>query len=276
MRVLAFVLAMNILFPLAAAAGGRLRLATTTSTANSGLLDVLNPPFERRFGVRVDVIAVGTGKALALGRNGDADLVLVHARRSEEEFVAAGHGVNRREVMVNDFVVLGPPSDLAGLKSAADGPAALQRIAAAAAPFVSRGDDSGTHRKEMVLWEAGGTVPAGSWYLSVGQGMGASLMIADEKSAYILADRGTYLAYKDKIDLAILLEGGEMLANPYGVIAVNPARWAHVKYQLAMAYIGWITSPEGQRIIGDFTLYGEPLFIPVAVPRGAGVDSGRR
>ena len=246
--------------------GGRLRLATTTSTDNSGLLEALHPPFEEKYGVKVDVIAVGTGKALALGRNGDVDAVLVHAREAEEEFVRDGHGVNRRVVMYNDFIILGPAPDPAGVKGLEEAAKALGAIASSRAPFVSRGDDSGTHRKEMGLWEKAGISPGGRWYLAVGQGMGASLMVAEEKQAYILADRGTYLAYMDKTGLKVLVEGDESLFNPYGVMAVSPARWPHVDYDLAMAYIAWITSVEGQRIIRNYTLGGEPLFIPLAVP----------
>lgn len=244
----------------------RIRLATTTSTENSGLLKALNPPFEKKHGIRVDVIAVGTGKALELGRNGDADVVFVHSRPAEDKFIAEGHGVNRRDVMYNDFVILGSPDDPAGIKGAGSAAAALKKIASAGAPFVSRGDDSGTHKKEKALWTAAGVEPEGAWYLSVGQGMGASLTIADEKGAYILADRGTYLAYLGKIGLQVAVEGDDALFNPYGIMAVNPARWAQSSYVAAMAYIGWVTSAEGQKIIREFTIGGPPLFTPVAVP----------
>lgn len=247
-------------------AGERLRLATTTSTDNSGLLGRLNPPFEEKYGITVDVIAVGTGKALALGRNGDADVVLVHARSDEDTFIDEGHGVNRRDVMFNDFVILGPPADPAGVRGGHDAGDALRRIADSGALFISRGDDSGTHKKERKLWRAAGAEPAGEWYMEIGQGMGAALTMADEKGAYVLADRGTYLAFREKTDLQVLVEGDERLFNPYGVMAVNPARWSEANYVGAMTYIGWLTSPEGQKIIGDFSIGGEALFKAVAVP----------
>jgi tungstate transport system substrate-binding protein len=245
----------------------RLKMSTTTSTDNSGLLDVLLPPFEKMFDVRVDVIAVGTGKALMLGRNGDVDIVFVHARSAEDKFVADGFGVNRRDVMYNDFVIIGPendPAKIRGSKSAAD---ALVKISKAGASFVSRGDDSGTHKKEKKIWEKAGTTPQGAWYQEVGQGMGAVLKIADEKKAYTLTDRGTCLAFAGKINLPVLCEGDPMLYNPYGIIAVNPARYPNTNYLKAMALIGWITSREGQEIIRHFgkEKFGRPLFIPLAV-----------
>lgn len=247
--------------------GERLRLATTTSTENSGLLASLNPPFEKRFSIRVDVIAVGTGKALLLGRTGDVDVVLVHARAAEDEFVAEGFGVNRRDVMYNDFVLLGPPEDPAGIKGCTSAGEALKAIAAKRAPFISRGDDSGTHKKELLLWKKAGVLPRGAWYAEAGQGMGAVLRIADEKGAYTLSDRGTFLSMAKKLELRVLCEGDPELFNPYGIIAVNPARHKHVKYVEAMAYIGWVTSPEGQAIIRSFGVkeFGRPLFIPMAV-----------
>ncbi len=244
----------------------RLRLATTTSLDNSGLTSVLLPPFEERHGVRVDVIAVGTGRALQLGRNGDVDVLIVHHPEGEAEFVAAGFGVDRRPFMYNDFLILGPDGDPAGVRNARGVGAALAAVAAARKSFVSRGDDSGTHRKERALWKAAGVGPAGSWYLEAGQGMGATLMMADEKQAYVLSDRGTYLAFKDKIELVPLHQGDPALRNPYAIIAVNPARWQHVNDLDAMLLIGWVTSPEGQTIIGDFRLGGERLFVPDAVP----------
>jgi tungstate transport system substrate-binding protein len=243
----------------------RIKLATTTSTDNSGLLAVLNPPFERLTGYRVDVIAVGTGKALALGENGDADVVLVHARSAEDRFIAAGYGVNRRDVMHNDFVILGPPSDPAGIRGSRTAGAALGRLARSQASFVSRGDDSGTHQKEKELWAQAGVTPSGRWYKEAGQGMGAVLTMAGDLQAYTLADRGTYLSMKGKLDLAVLVEGDPVLFNPYGVMAVNPARHPHVNYMGAMAYIAWLTSVEGQRIIGGFIKDGEVLFQPDAV-----------
>ncbi len=244
---------------------GPLRLATTTSTENSGLLAVLIPPFEKRFGIDVDVIAVGTGKALKLGRNGDVDIVLVHARKAEDTFVAAGWGVNRRDVMYNDFIIIGPASDPAGIKGSADAAKALAKMTAAQATFVSRGDDSGTHKKELALWKASGVNPKDGAYLETGQGMGQTLHIADEKGGYCLVDRGTFLAYSGKIDLKILVEGDERLYNPYGIIAVNPDRHRHAKYLSAMAFIGWVTSVEGQTIIDDFRKDGKRLFFTMAV-----------
>ncbi len=251
---------------LCASAEVRLKLATTTSTDNSGLLKELLPPFERMFDLRVDVIAVGTGKALALGENGDVDVVLVHAREAEDQFVAEGHGVNRRDVMYNDFIIIGPADDPAGVKGMKDAVAALKAIFQKEAPFASRGDDSGTHQREKSLWKEAELEPAGDWYMETGQGMGATLQVADEKRAYTLSDRGTYIAYKDKIELEILVEGDtDRLANPYGIIAVNPAKHAHVNYVYAMALIGWVTSVEGQKIIGEYKQSGEVLFHPTAI-----------
>ncbi len=246
-----------------ALAAERIRLATTTSTENSGLLYVLLPPFEKKYDIRVDVIAVGTGKALKLGENGDVDVVLVHAREAEDKFVENGFGVNRRDVMYNDFVIIGPKTDPAGIKGS-DAVSALKKIAAKQENFTSRGDESGTHKKEKKLWGQTGVVPAGGWYLQTGQGMGATLQIADEKQAYCLVDRGTYIAYEDKIELIILCEGDERLFNPYGIIAVNPKRQPYVNYVQAMALIGWITSPAGQKIIGEFKKNGKLLFHPSA------------
>jgi len=253
---------------------GVVRLATTTSTENSGLLDRLLPPFERRFGAKVHVIAVGTGRALALARNGDADAVLVHAPDAEKAFLDAGHGVNRRAVMANDFVLLGPAADPARVAAAESAAGALAAVAGARAPFASRGDDSGTHKKERALWAAAGIQPAGAWYLEVGQGMGATLLLADEKRAYCLSDRGTYLAMRGKVDLTVLSEGDPILRNPYSIMAVNPARHPEVNYAGAMALIGWVTSPKGQAIIGALRVGGQVLFHPAAVP-GAASDALR-
>jgi tungstate transport system substrate-binding protein len=244
---------------------GPLRMATTTSTENSGLLAVLIPPFEKKFGIDVDVVAVGTGKALKLGRNGDVDIVFVHARKAEDAFVDAGYGVNRRDVMYNDFIIIGPPSDPGGIKGSTDTAKALAKLAKSGATFVSRGDDSGTHKKELSLWEAAGVKPKGGAYLETGQGMGQTLHIADEKGGYCLVDRGTFLAYSGKIDLEILVEGDTRLYNPYGIIAVNPAMHGHAKYLTAMAFIGWVTSVEGQKIIDTFRRSGKRLFHPMAV-----------
>jgi len=246
----------------------RLIVSSTTSTDNTGLFQALNPPFEKRLGCRVDVVAVGTGKALKIGEMGDSDVVFVHSRPAEDAFVAAGHGVNRRDVMYNDFIIVGPTSDPAGIRGTKDAKRTLAAIANAGAPFISRGDDSGTHKKEKSLWRKAGIVPNGRWYSEAGQGMGAVIQIANEKLAYTLADRGTYLAYKNKVSLEILCEGDPDLFNPYGIIAVNPAKHPGVNYVLAMAYIGWVTSPDGQRIIREFgkEKFGQPLFIPVAIP----------
>ena len=241
----------------------RIKIATTTSTDNSGLLDVLIPPFEEKFSIKVDVIAVGTGKALKLGENGDVDLVLVHAREAEDRFLQNGFGVNRRDVMYNDFVIVGPEDDPAGIKNTHAGDA-FQRIAASRQPFFSRGDESGTQAKEKHLWELASVTPQGKWYIEAGQGMGATLQMAGEKQGYCLTDRGTFIALGKKLDLVILCEGDERLFNPYGIIAVNPSRHPHVNYVHAMAFIGWVTSPEGQAIIGEFKKNGKVLFHPNA------------
>ncbi|MFC1496608.1 substrate-binding domain-containing protein [Candidatus Margulisiibacteriota bacterium] len=239
---------------------GTIKLATTTSTDNSGLLLKLLPPFEKKYGIRVDVIAVGTGKAIKLGENGDVDLILVHARAAEDKFVADGYGVNRRDVMYNDFIILGPGKDHAKEKTSSSAVEALTRIAAKKATFISRGDDSGTNKKELAVWKKANIKPEGKWYLSVGQGMGATLQIANEKQGYTIADRGTYLAYHNKIDLNIVYKGDKLLFNPYGVIAVNPAKHPHVNYMDAMLLIGWLTSAEGKKIINTFKIEGEQLF----------------
>ncbi|OFW54877.1 MAG: tungsten ABC transporter substrate-binding protein [Actinobacteria bacterium RBG_13_35_12] len=242
-----------------------LKLATTTSTLDSGLLDVLLPPFEKLYNIKVDVIAVGTGKAMTLGENGDVDVLLVHAREAEIMFVLKGYGENRRDVMYNDFIVLGPSNDPAKIKGVKDAVSAFTKIANQKAFFVSRGDKSGTDIKEKDVWKIANIKPGNEFYMEVGQGMGVSLQIADEKQAYILADRGTYLAYKGKIALEILCEGDPLLANPYGIIAVNPERYPHVKYMEAMQLIAWVTSVEGQKIIREYQIDGEVLFYPVAI-----------
>lgn len=235
-------------------------MSTTTSTENSGLLSVLLPPFEKMLGCKVDVIAVGTGKSLKLGETGDVDVVFVHARSMEDKFVADGFGVNRRDVMHNDFVILGSPDDPAGVRRTSSASEAFARIAAAQARFVSRGDESGTHHKEKEIWKAAGVVPKGKWYLEAGQGMGEVIQMAAQVRGYTLADRGTYIAYRKKTDLVILRQGDTGLWNPYGVIAVNQARHPHVKFGLAMEFIEYLTGKEGQRIIAGFRIDGEPLF----------------
>ena len=240
----------------------RLRLATTTSTDNSGLLEVLHPVFEEKNNIKVDVIAVGTGKALRLGTNGDVDVVMVHAPGAEKKFVAEGSGVERLPVMHNDFVLLGPKADPADVKNASSLSDALQRILQTESDFVSRGDDSGTHKKEKKLWQAAGIDPKGSWYLAAGQGMGAVLQMSNNKSTYTMSDRGTYLAYKSKIDLDVVYEGAPNLLNPYSVILVNPEKHPHVKTELGQRYIDFIRSQEGQAIIANFKVNGETLFHP--------------
>lgn len=259
---------------------GRLVLATTTSTQDSGLLDVILPDFETRYGADVEVIAVGTGQSIELGRNCDADVVLVHARKQEDAFVADGAGINRQDVMYNDFVILGPASDPAGIKGMTDAGAALIKISETQSPFISRGDNSGTHTKEQSLWEATGLTlieaadvdptkpykrPEGEWYQSVGQGMGAVLTIANEQQAYTLSDRATYLARKlEGTELEILVEGDSRLFNPYGVIEVNPEKCPNVNAAGAHAFVEWMTSLETQTLISQFGAdkFGQPLFVP--------------
>lgn len=240
----------------------RIRLATTTSTENSGLLAVLHPVFEERNNIKVDTIAVGTGKALRLGTNGDVDVVMVHAPGAEKRFIAEGSGIERLPVMHNDFVLLGPKADPADVKNAPSLSEALQRIAASKSDFVSRGDDSGTHKKEKLLWKDAAIEPQGSWYLAAGQGMGAVLQMSNNKGAYTLSDRGTFLAYKDKVDLQIAFEGAPKQLNPYHVILVNPKKHPHVKTELAQRYVDFIRSAEGQAIIANFKINGELLFHP--------------
>jgi tungstate transport system substrate-binding protein len=253
-------------FASAHAAEPRLRMSTTTSTENTGLLQAINPVFEKKYGVKVDVIAVGTGKALKLAENGDVDIVLVHDPELEGQFMAAGFGIDRRAVMHNDFVIVGPPSDLANVRQTEMASAAFRNIAQRRATFISRGDESGTHQKEKAIWKEAGIQPGGDWYLAIGQGMGAVLQVADDKQAYALTDRGTYIAYQQMLDLAILLEGDPLLLNPYHVIAVNPARHPHARYDLAKQYVEFITGPVGQRLIRDFRINGQQLFYPDAAP----------
>ncbi len=259
------VLFLIISVSISAAAQDRLIMATTTSTENSGLLDELIPPFEEKFDVRVDVVAVGTGAAIKHGENGDADIIFVHAREAEAEFIDAGYGVNRRDVMYNDFVILGPPSDPAGIEDSESAVGAFEKISDNGEEFVSRGDDSGTHKKEISLWENAEIKPEDPWYIESGQGMGQTINMADEREAYVLADRGTYLAYMGEIDLEILNSGDPDLFNPYGIIPVNPAYHPHVNYQMAMAFVGYLTSQEGQKIINNYSRQGEQLFYPDAI-----------
>lgn len=241
-----------------------LRMSTTTSTENSGLLAVLNPVFESRFKVRLDVIAVGSGKALKLGENGDVDVVFVHAPQAELKFVEAGFGIDRKSVMHNDFVLAGPVSDLANVGGVTSAAEAMRKISQNRVEFISRGDDSGTHKKERRLWRAAGLTPEGSWYVSAGQGMGAVLKIADEKQAYTLSDRGTFLAMEEKVALKIVFSGDPALFNPYHIMAVNPVKHPHVNYRLAKQYIDFVVSEQGQRIIAEFKKGGQQLFYPDA------------
>ncbi len=241
-----------------------LRLSTTTSTENSGLLKWLLPPFEAKTGLKVQVISVGTGKALELGKNGDVDVTLVHARALEDKFVAEGWGVNRRDVMANDFVLAGPVADPARVKGTADVLDAFRKIAASGARFISRGDNSGTDVMEKDYWKQAGARPAGARYVSAGLGMGEVLNMAAEMGAYTLTDRATYGAYKARTGLAILVEGDKRMFNPYGIIAVNPQRHQGVNYKGATLLIDWMTSPEGQARIASFRPAGEQLFFPAA------------
>lgn len=249
----------------AAATSARLILATTTSTQDSGLLDVILPDFEQQANADVNVVAVGTGQALQLGADCNADVVLVHARAHEDKFMADGNGVRRDDVMYNDFVILGPPGDPAGVKGMTDSAAALAMIAAAQAPFISRGDDSGTHAKELGLWKAAGIEPEGAWYISAGQGMGAVLTMANEQQAYTLSDRATYLARTlEGTELEIAVEGDPVLFNPYGVIVVNPEKCTNVNADLANQFADWIISAPTQELIAAFGQeeFGQSLFIP--------------
>ncbi len=244
---------------------GRLILATTTSTENSGLLSFILPDFEQKYNADVDVIAVGTGQALKLGQQGDADVLLVHARSKEDAFIQAGYGVNRQDVMYNDFVIVGPADDPAGIAGMTGAAAAVAKIAETNSPFISRGDDSGTHTKEKSLWLAAGIEPAGDWYISAGQGMGAVLTMANEQLAYTLSDRATYLSRTlEGTDLVVLVEGDPRLFNPYGVMAVNPLVHPGVNFDGATAFINWITDPETQQLIATFgeKEFGHLLFTP--------------
>lgn len=266
-----------------------LKMSTTTSTESSGLLDILLPAFEKDTGIKVKVVAKGTGAAIKDGEDGNVDVIFVHAVEREMKFVEDGFGAKRYPVMHNDFVLLGPAADPAGIKGITESPAALKKIAGAKAPFISRGDDSGTHTKELEVWKASGVAmadkkltmskdgkdvevasqsPADSqdWYFSIGQGMGKTLTFADEKQAYTISDRGTYIAYKygkkPAIGLEILVEGDATLANPYGIIPVNPAKFPHVKYDMTMQFVDWLTGAPGQKLIGGYLLEGKQLFFP--------------
>ena len=251
----------------AAAERGHIVLASTTSTENSGLLAAILPRFERRTGIAVRVVAVGTGQAIRLAERGDADVLLVHHRPSEEDFVARGYGLERREVMHNDFVVVGPRADPAGVAGMDDVARALARVAARRAIFVSRGDDSGTHKREMALWRAAKVDPRGAsgrWYRETGSGMGATLNIAATLDAYALSDRATWLRFANKQALAVLVAGDRRLFNPYGAIVVDPARHPHVPGRLANRFVDWLTSSEGRAAIAAFRIDGRQAFFPAA------------
>jgi len=247
-------------------------VASTTSTEQSGLFSYLLPRFEQGRGIKVHVVAVGTGQALDLARRGDADVVFVHARAAEEKFLSEGHGVKRFPVMYNDFVLIGPKTDPARIDGSKDITEALRKVATARVPFVSRGDKSGTHLAELDLWKAAGIdidKAKGPWYRDTGQGMGPALNTAASMNAYILADHGTWLSFKNRGDLAILVEGDKRLFNQYGVMLVNPDRHPSVKKDLGQAFVDWVISPEGQKAIAEYKINGEQLFFPNAGQPGA-------
>lgn len=241
-------------------------LATTTSTQDSGLLDVLVPAFEKETGYSVKTIAVGSGQALRLGEQGEADVILAHSPQAEEDFVAAGNGIERQPVMHNDFVIVGPREDPAGIAGSASAADALKRIAQSGAIFLSRGDQSGTNARELALWKQAGVQPSGSWYQETGQGMGATLTIAEEKRSYTLSDRGTYLSQRHNLHLSILVQGDPGLFNIYHVMIVNPEKHSTVNVDGARAFADFITSAQTQELIRGFGIdqFGEPLFVPDA------------
>ncbi|MEJ2514969.1 MAG: extracellular solute-binding protein [Gammaproteobacteria bacterium] len=259
-----------------AAAESSVLLQSTTSTANSGLYDYILPMFENQTGIKVNVVAVGTGQAIKNAQNGDGDVLLVHAKAAEEKFVAEGYGVERFDVMYNDFIIVGPPQDPAGIRGMEKAPAALARIAREEAKFASRGDNSGTHKKEMALWKAAGTDPtraSGTWYRETGSGMGATLNAAVGMDAYALTDRATWISFRNKGGHEILVDGDRDLFNQYGVILVNPDRYPNVNVEGGQRFIDWILGPEGQAAIAGYTLHGQQLFFPNA--RSAGEAAGQ-
>ncbi len=291
-KIILVVLTISLISSISLAGEKIIKMSTTTSTQASGLLDILLPELEKDTGIKVKVIAKGTGAAIRDGMDGNVDVIFVHAKAREEKFIQQGFGVKRYAVMHNDFVILGPKNDPAAIKGLTDAAAALNKIAAAKAGFVSRGDDSGTHTKEQALWESSGlplekktqTIVKkgkkkevsfvhppglGQWYLSIGQGMGKALTFADEKQAYVLADRGTYIKYKFgrdvPIDLVVLCEGDPALANPYGVIPISPKKHPHVKYELSKSFAEWLVSNKGQMVINNYRLLGKQLFYPDAL-----------
>lgn len=237
-----------------------IRLATTTSTYNSGLLDKLLPVFEQKYGVKVHVIAVGTGKALRMGREGDVDLVMTHAPAAEKAFIDQGFGIEAKSVMYNDFVVVGPANDPAKIKDGLDVEQALRSIAASKSQFISRGDDSGTHKKELALWKAAGVMPNFDGYKQIGQGMGKVLQVSDELQGYTMTDRGTWLAYQARLNLELMVAGDKRLFNPYQVMLVNPARYKGLNTDGARALAQWLVSAQGQQMVNDFRINGEVLF----------------
>jgi tungstate transport system substrate-binding protein len=290
-KLLAFCAALACLVALPVLAAETIKMSTTTSTRDSGLLDFLLPEFTRDTGITVQVIAKGTGAAIRDGSDGNVDVIFVHDPEREKKFVADGWGTKRYEVMHNDFVLVGSPNDTAKVKGKKDITEALKLIAAQKAPFVSRGDDSGTHAKELGLWKATGLpmakteqkvtqggqektltfeAPAGAWYLSIGQGMGKTLFMAEEKEGYTLSDRGTFIQQKygkqPPTSLEILVEGDKNLFNPYGVIPINPAKYAGTKIDAATKFAEWLVSPKGQKIIANYKLEGKQLFFPDAIP----------
>ncbi|MGJ3258738.1 MAG: substrate-binding domain-containing protein [Rhodospirillales bacterium] len=255
--------------PGAQADGKFITVASTTSTANSGLFDFLLPKFTEKTGIEVRVVAVGTGKAIKLAQNGDADVLFVHHKPSEEKFVAEGYGVKRSDVMYNDFVMVGPKSDPAGIKGMKKAGEALKKIAASDSPFASRGDNSGTNKKELELWKGAGVDPTGAgnkWYSATGSGMGATLNVASGMNAYSLTDRATWLKFKNKGDLEILVEGDPVLFNQYGIILVNPKKHEHVKVELGQAFIDWVLSKQGQGLINEYQILGNQAFFANAQP----------
>lgn len=266
MKRFAALLLASVLACLAAAAqtpspaDPRLRLATTTSTEQSGLLAAILPAFEKETGYKVSVVAVGTGASLKIGEKGDCDAVFVHARALEDAFMASGFGAERRDVMYNDFILLGPASDPAGISRAASAVQALSLISQKQSPFISRGDNSGTDVKEKDIWKAAGIKPSGAWYKEIGQGMAQAIMMAEQTGGYTLSDRATWLAMKDRSSLRILYQGDKVLFNPYGIISVNPAKWPNVNSEGAKALVEWITGPRGQALIAAYRIGGEQCF----------------
>jgi len=246
----------------------QLTFATTTSVQDSGLLDALLPPFEVKNKCRVKVIAVGTGQAIRLAKEGNVDVILVHDPPQEEIFVEEGYGVKRCNIMYNYFVIVGPEEDPAGIRGKKEGPGALKRIIASKSTFISRGDDSGTHRKERELWRVVGIEPSGSWYIEAGTGMVGTLRIANERRAYTLTDRGTYLVHRKELDLIVLVDGDEYLYNLYSIIPVSKEKYPHINYQLAMKLVEFIAGVEGHDIIRTYgqNEYGQPLFFPLVIP----------